>query len=150
MNFKTHTFSASYILRKDKQKDNEAPLVLKIVVNGRKAEVSLKRKIAFDKWDDKNKLLGSSPEIKDFNRYLDRFLNKAHEIYDKLLLEDKPISAEIIKNHLLGIGEVENITLLYLIQYHNEQMVNTLSHGTLKHYRTTKKYLERFLKAKKN
>ncbi len=53
MNFKTHTFSASYILRKDKQKDNEAPLVLKIVVNGRKAEVSLKRKIAFDKWDDK-------------------------------------------------------------------------------------------------
>lgn len=150
MNFKTNTFSASYILRKDKQKGNEAPLVLKIVVNGRKAEVSLKRKIAFNKWDDKKKLLGSTPETKNFNRYLDRFLNKAHEIYDRLLLEDKPISAEIIKNHLIGIGEEENITLLYLTQYHNEQMVNTLSANTLKHYRTTKRYLEKFLKAKKS
>jgi hypothetical protein len=149
MNFKTNTFSASYILRKDKQKSNEAPLVLRIVVNGRKAEVSLKRKIALDKWDDKKKLTGSSTEIKDFNRYLDRFLNKAHEIYDRLLLEDKPISAEIIKNHLIGIGEEENITLTYLMKYHNDQMVNALSTNTLKHYRTTERYLERFLKAKK-
>ncbi|MGF1635558.1 MAG: phage integrase SAM-like domain-containing protein, partial [Cyclobacteriaceae bacterium] len=147
---KTNTFSASYILRKDKKDVKEAPLVLRIVVNGRKAEIFMKRKIAVEKWNSRKKLSGSTPEIKDYNRYLDRMLNKVHQIYDKLVLADEPISAEIIKNHLLGIGEEESITLLRLTKYHKEEMKHTLAEGTLKHYNTTERYFVRFLRHKKN
>ncbi len=39
-------------------------------------------------------------------------------------------------------------TLIELVDYHNTTQASVLSPGTMKNYRTTKKYLERFLKKK--
>lgn len=140
----------SYVLRRDKANDGKVPIALKIVVNGRKAELFIKRKIFLDKWDEKGKVIGASADVKSFNRYLDKLYNQAHEIYEKLRLERQPVSAEIIKSNLLGKSDGEDeITLLYLCRYHNEQTVNSLSENTIRHYETTARYFMRFLNQKR-
>jgi integrase/recombinase XerD len=150
MKSKKATFSASYRIRKDKVKEGSAPLVLRIVVNGKKSEIAIKRKIPVDKWSESKKLIGSGPDVQSFNRYLDQLINKAYKTYETLMLNDNAITAEVLKNHILGIHEeYEQITLLYLMKYHNEQVAVTLEKGSLKHYFTTQRYLETFLQSKR-
>ena len=49
-----------------------------------------------------------------------------------------------MRNAYLGIEE-EKQTLLELVDYHNSEMVGELAPGTLKNYRTTERYLKKFL-----
>ncbi|QDH79762.1 hypothetical protein FKX85_12250 [Echinicola soli] len=50
-----------------------------------------------------------------------------------------------LKNYFLTGGE-EDFTLMKLVDYHKVAYANTLSNGSLKNYRTTEKYLKRYLK----
>lgn len=62
--------------------------------------------------------------------------------------ERKAISAEALKNAYFGLSqeEIEEHTLLELLDYHNYQMKSNLTPGTLKNYFTTQKYLQLFIK----
>ncbi len=67
------------------------------------------------------------------------------DCYKQLQLQRKNINAEAVKNLFLG-NEKREHTLFSLAEYHNTNMKNILSHGTLKNYFTTLKYLKKFLK----
>jgi len=59
------TFSILFWLKQSKAKNGEAPLYARITVNGKRAEISLKRKIKITNWNSsKNCVKGTNQEAR--------------------------------------------------------------------------------------
>jgi hypothetical protein len=139
------TFSLLFWVNTSRAKNNQSNVYARITVNGKRVNISLKRKVLISDWDSKSgKLKGNKQEAKLFNKYLQQILNKIYEAYEELLREDKLITAEAIKARFLGEDE-QHRSLLELFEYHNNLMMPKLHKDTMKHYRTSQKYLKRFL-----
>ncbi|QTE22823.1 Arm DNA-binding domain-containing protein [Polaribacter cellanae] len=66
------TFSIHFWLNLAKKKGNSAPIYARITVNGKRAEISLKRDILVTYWDTKSKRAKPrTPGAKMLNAYLD-------------------------------------------------------------------------------
>jgi hypothetical protein len=68
------TFNLLFFVKKSKIKANgTAPIYLRITIDGIPKEISSKRNIIPQKWDNKlQKVSGSSEEVKAINNYLNR------------------------------------------------------------------------------
>jgi hypothetical protein len=144
----TSTFSILFWLKQASAKNGKAPLYARITVNGKRAEVSLQRKLTISDWDaNKNRLKGLSDEAKQLNSYLKRVNAELFESYEKLKRDNKVVSARAIKTYFLGDND-NHYTLSDIITYHNEHMKTTLRWGTQKNYYTTHRYILLFLKQK--
>lgn len=142
----SQTFSISFIIRKKKKQPELAIIYVRITVNGKSLEISLKRTVTVDKWNQSSsKLIGSSIESVQINKKIDEIKAHLHKIYDSLTKGGVLVTTEAIKNKFLGSDEAHH-TLIYLINYHKEQMDNVLKYGTMKNYTTTEKYLIDYLK----
>lgn len=141
-----HTFSILFWLNKSKTKDSQAPIWVRITVDGKRKEVSVKRKLGVKLWNSKKgRANGTRPEAREINHYLDQVQNQLHAIYQEMKAANQLVTAEAIKNQFTGAEKKEH-TLVKLFDYHNEEMKETLAWGTLKNYFTTQKYVVRFLK----
>lgn len=139
------TFTIHFWLNNAKEKNNLSPVYARITVDGKRAEISLKRAISVTCWDTKTKRANwRSPEGKSLNQYLDKVYANLLECHKQLLEESKFITAQAIKARFLGEDD-RHKTLMELVAYHNENMKSILKSGTLKNYYTTEKYLKRFL-----
>ncbi len=146
----SNTFNILFWLKLANVKNRKAPLYARITVNGKRAELSLKRKISISDWNTgKNRLNGLSHQSKLINNYLDQIQAKLFECYQKLQNERKLISSGMIKARFLGFDE-SNHSLSEIIEYHNLHMKDSLRRGTQKNYFTTHKYINLFLKTKLN
>jgi len=144
----SNTFSVLFWLKHANAKNGKAPLYARITVNGKRAELSLKRKLAISNWDtNKSKLKGLSEENKLINNYIKQVNSELFGTYQKLKKENKLVTSSIIKSQFLGDDESQH-ALSDIIAYHNEHMKSTLRWGTQKNYFTTHKYLFRFLNQK--
>jgi len=146
----TSTFSVLFWLKQANAKNGKAPLYARITVNGKRAELSLKRKLPISDWDaTKNRLKGLGDETKLVNNYLKQINSQLFETYQKFKREKKMVTSSIIKANFLGVDEHSH-ALTDIINYHNEHMKSTLRWGTQKNYYTTHKYIFKFLKEKHN
>ena len=144
----SHTFSILFWLKLANAKNGKAPLYARITVNGKRAELSLKRKLTISNWDpSKNRLKGLNDESKLINGYIKQVQAKLFGCYQKLSNNNKPFSSAIIKAHFLG-ENTNRYLISNIIEYHNEHMKSTLRWGTQKNYFTTHKYIFSFLKLK--
>jgi site-specific recombinase XerD len=144
----TNTFGIQFITRKNKAKEELAPIYVRITVDSRRVEISLKRWINPNDWDNiKGKAKGNKDEAKSLNHYLEEVRAQLVQNYQELQLQKQLITADTIKNMFLGLGEKE-YTLCKLVEYHNQVMMSTLTWGTMKNYFTTQKYIQKFLKEK--
>jgi len=142
------TFSIHFWINTAKQKNNLSPIYARITVEGKRAEISLKRSISVTHWDNRSKRSNwRTPEGKALNSYLDQVYSDLLMCQKQLLEESRYVTALAIKARYLGEDE-QHKTLLELVSYHNENMVSVLSPGTLKNYFTTERYLKRYLKNK--
>src|SRR5574344_196030 len=115
----TNTFGIQFIIRKNKAKEELAPIYVRVTVDARRVEISLKRWINPEDWDSiKGKAKGSRSEIKSLNHYLEEIRSRLVENYQELQVQKQLITAETIKNLLLGLDQKE-YTLVRLIEYHN-------------------------------
>jgi site-specific recombinase XerD len=109
---------------------------------------SVKQKILVEDW---NELLGKAKvkndEHKALNNYLEQVRSSFAECYRQMSINKKQITIDSFKRAYLGKDEDE-FTLCKLVSYHNTDMKDTVSWGTLKNYFTTQKYLERYLKSR--
>ncbi|MCT4586342.1 MAG: site-specific integrase [Carboxylicivirga sp.] len=148
MSNKGNTLGVGFIVKKSKGKDGGAPLYLRITVNGKRTELSMKTIIDVDKWDfGKGIYAGYSNEIKRLNTQLEQIKGHVIDCYHQLEARREVITIDAVKNLYLGVEKVE-FTLMKLFDYHNEEMKETLRWGTLKNYYTTKKYFKRYLMKK--
>ncbi|MFD2967723.1 site-specific integrase [Sphingobacterium bambusae] len=143
-----NTFGIHFIIRSAKsQKSKLASVYARISANGRRAEISLKRKVSRDQWSDlKGRAKGRSEEVVKLNNHIDRMRTLIAEAYHTLVEKGKVVTVEAIKNSIAGKDD-SFMSLCGLMEYHNSECSDTLAQGTMKNYYTTQRYVKSFLKS---
>lgn len=147
------TFSLLFYVKKSKMAaDGTAPIYLRITVNGKRAEISTKRTVAPEKWNSaKGCVRGTTEEVKSLNAYLDTVRSKVYEHHQQLLIRNKQITAQAIRNAYLGITERQH-TLLEIFEDHNSKMKDLIgkqfAKGTYTKYQTSLMHTRDFIKWK--
>ena len=143
------TFTLSFWINATRAKNEYVAVYARVTVNGKRSNISLKRKVRISEWDsNRGKAKGTKQESRLLNRYLDLVKNSIYEAHDQLLREKVFICSQSIKARFLG-EDNEQYSLLTLVDYHNTQMSESLTYGTLKNYFTTQKYIKLFLVKKR-
>ncbi|MBD1262274.1 site-specific integrase [Maribacter polysiphoniae] len=139
------TFSILFWADFSRVKNNQVSLYARITVNGKRAVISLKRKILISGWDvHKNRAKGTSQKSRILNSYLDETYNHLFQCYRDLKTENKLITAQAVKARFLRVDDAHR-SVTDIIAYHNEDMRGKLKWGTQKNYFTTQKYVSKFL-----
>ncbi|MEM7487410.1 MAG: site-specific integrase [Bacteroidota bacterium] len=138
-----------YPKKSDTDTDGMVTVYARITVNGKRAELSLGRRVDEQRWDSRGgRLRGTTMEVSKFNRFLDTVKNRCFEIYDTLLRDHQDISATIIKNIYLG-KEGKEWMVLEIFQNHNDEMENLLgkgfTKGTLQRYKAAYKHISEYI-----
>lgn len=138
------TFSILFWADFSRAKNDQASIYARITVNGKRATISLKRKVLVADWDvHKNRARGTNQKSRILNSYLDETYNHLFKCYRDLMNEHKLITAQVVKARYFGNDE-NNRSITDIISYHNEDMVNKLKWGTQKNYYTTQSYISKF------
>ena len=119
---KRNTLSVLFIIKKAKLlKNGEAPICMRITVNKRVAEVMIKRSIPVDLWNQKKECSkGKDRVATELNHYINTVRAKVLQIHRELEIDNKPITADIIKDCFYGRDKVQR-SLLEVYAEHNEK-----------------------------
>ncbi|WP_349663449.1 site-specific integrase [Cellulophaga lytica] len=141
----TSTFSILFWAYTSRAKNNQANLYVRITVNGKKVNISLKQKVDISLWDpSKQRMKGKSEIHRNLNYYLDRVHSQLIQIYQDLKFKGQLITCEIMKSQYLGEDNTSK-TLNELLEYHTQKTSKTLSKGTLRNFKVTEGYLKKYL-----
>ena len=119
---KRNTLSVLFIIKKSKLlKNGEAPICMRITVNKRVAEVMIKRSIPVDLWNQKKECSkGKDRAANELNHYINTVRAKILQIHRELEIDNKTITADIIKDCFYGRDKVQR-SLLEVYAEHNEK-----------------------------
>jgi integrase len=143
-------FSLLFYLKKPKNYQNGlVPIYLRITVNGKRAETSTGRECEPNLWNSTaGRFKGTKEEIKSFNAYLDNLQAQVYEAHGQLTEAAGTITAESLKNKLLGKSEKSRM-LISLFKDHNKKVSalvgDEYAAGTLERYETSLRHTRSFL-----
>ncbi|WP_130734007.1 site-specific integrase [Flavobacterium sp. J27] len=149
------TFNLLFFIKKSKIKaDGSAPIYLRITIDGVPKEISSKRNIQPDKWDNKlQKAIGSSIEVKSLNAYLKTLEQQVYEAHHQILKDKDQATATSIKAKLQGTDKRQRM-LVPIFQDHNNKIKELVGKeyapGTLERYTTSLKHTIEFMQWKYN
>jgi len=143
------TYSVLPILKK-RVSSGLAMVMLRITVDGKRAEISIKRQVDPDRWDPTvNRLRGNKGDAKEVNHLIDNLILKLNKITNNLIETDHTLTALRIKNIYLG-RDLTNKSLLQVFAVHNDMMRSRIgidySKSTFTRYSTTYDHIMQFLK----
>jgi len=126
-------------------------IYLRITIAGKRAEVSINRKVTINKWSsDTGKVKGYSMEARDLNLYLQTIRSRVYEIYQEIIRKNDFVTANKVRDFYLG-KESKPIMLLEIFQDHNSKVERLIGKdfaaGTAERYRTAKKHIEDYIEA---
>ena len=146
---KTLNFKYFFWVRKSRMKGSKAPLYLRVILNGKRKEINLEHDLDPNIWDvESHRAAGRSPEARITNQVIFKAQDKIEQILYEYETENKYINLDTFKA-LFFDEDPEEETLIGLVDYHEKKMQGVLAKGTLKNYKTTRKYFVEFLKTKK-
>lgn len=127
----------------------EAPIYMRITVDGQRSELSVQRKVTLSKWSAQGgRAKGYSTEAKELNNYLTEIRHKSFKIFEKLVDKNEIVSCHIIKNILLG-KESNQKMLLKVFNEHNNQIKSLIgkdfAQATFTRYNTAKTHIENYI-----
>jgi integrase/recombinase XerD len=141
----TSILSVHFFIKKYKAKQGHAPVYVRITLEGKSVDVSLKRNVNINDWDSKKEQVkGNRSEARSFNIFLEQSRIEILTCHSELKRYKKDITADEIKNSYCGITPKEH-TLVDLMKYHNIHLKDMLEWGTMKNYMTTQRYIEMFI-----
>lgn len=125
-----HLLSTLFYLRKNKIDRNDfIPIYLRVTVDGKRAEISTNRKIKEGDWDASACCAdGISEEARILNNHLSGLKSAVEKQYYLLESQGKKITADALKNAILGISEKKNF-LIQIYQYHNDLIFQKIGKG---------------------
>ncbi|WP_316816622.1 site-specific integrase [Pedobacter nyackensis] len=144
----------SFFLKRPKNRDDAYRYVyLRITMYGSTTEYSTRRKWEVGRWDrSKNRARGRKEDAISLNNILDTISVRCHEIRSRMIDSGIAVSAQAIKQTLLGRGE-EQITLMTIfatflknMKHRALAMICTLT--TVKKYEVASLHMRDFLRAK--
>ena len=144
-------FSMLFYLKKQKNYTSGlAPVYLRITVDGERAEVTTNRECEPEKWNSHSgRATGTKENIKSLNAFLDNLQSDAYEAHRYLHENGKLITAESLKNRMLGKSE-KSYMLIELFKDHNSKVASLIGKGfaaaTHKRYETSLRHTQAFLK----
>lgn len=148
-------FSILFFIRRTRLlKNGEAPIGLRITVNGQRAEMQIKRSVAEERWNaSKGYVTGKDRKALELNQYLEYVRTKIYQIHRELLQDGKPITAFTIIQKFNGEGESPKM-LLEVFREHNKKYRELIDRdyvkGTVLRYERTVRYLEEMLQSQYN
>jgi len=146
-------FSLLFYLKKPKKYlSGDMPIYMRITVNGLVNELTTSRKCDLKLWDQKSeKASGKGEYLKELNNHLATLKVKVYEARLLLIEQNKTVTAEAIKNMLIGKVE-KSKTILEVFQFHNEQLTELVNSQyaplTLQRYRTSFGHTQSFIRWK--
>lgn len=145
-------FSLLFYAKKTKSNPEFSAIYLRISINGKRSEISTGQKIHNSLWCPKtSKVKGNSALSKTTNSILDNLKLKVLSHYNELLMANKEITHETLKNKFLGLDE-RKLTIVQVFKDHNLQMKGLIgksfSKGTWDRYETSLKHTIEFIKWK--
>jgi len=138
-------------IRKDKlNKKGEAPIFLRVTVNGKRAEISTKYFVVPEKWNSEaGQVKGTKPEIKALNRFLLDQKSKAYSIYEKMVEENVRVTSALIKDRFLG-KQKKSKSLFVVFEIHNQTVKERIgidyAETTYTRFETTLTHVKNFVK----
>ncbi|MCH7415697.1 site-specific integrase [Belliella sp. R4-6] len=147
------SFGIMFFLKPTKNKKvNERYIYARVTVDGSSKELSTKRLWTQEGWDpSRGRAIGNREEVKQLNGFLDTFQIKIYEAKKILMDNYKDVTAESIKNYLVGKSDDRRF-ILEIFQKHNdkvEALVGTdFASGTLQRYKTSLDHTRSFIQWK--
>ncbi len=147
------TFGVSFYLKAKKgSKSQDRYIFLRLTVDGQTRDISTKIIWQTTRWNQKaGKALGSKEDAKRVNNYLDSLKMKVLQSKQALIDKGKDITADSIKNLLLGRTE-EYKKLIDVFEDHNNRMKSLVgseyTSGTLKRFETALSHTQDFIQWK--
>jgi len=133
------------ILSKGKNK-NEGPVYMRIKGVGEPINLSTGIYIMSSDWDKKKSIVKSkNPKSYFFNSEIKKMESLIWKYYEEKTKKGNLLDRHELKNSIRGI-QVPQDSVLSTFQYFINQNEKTLSSGTVKHYKSTQKKLEKFIK----
>lgn len=145
------TFSILFYIRKERiNKKGGIPIYCRITINGKRADLSLKKYFYPPlEWDKHaSKVRGRSEQAKIINEQIRKSENSIRNFYSDLFERNQVITSKKLKDLYLG-KEEDRKTIIEIFEYHNnqikEQIGVTYAKATHTRYETTKKHIQDFM-----
>ncbi|MFR9547029.1 MAG: site-specific integrase [Rikenellaceae bacterium] len=116
------TFSVLFVINKTKLlKNGDAPIILRITVGGKRAEVNIRRGTDINQWDSSKEMIkGRDKKALETNEYIRALKLRALTIHRDLELKGKFFTARLIMNMLFN-NEDDQKTILKIFRNHNDE-----------------------------
>ncbi|MCR8558866.1 site-specific integrase [Mucilaginibacter sp. BJC16-A38] len=147
------TFSLLFYLKRPKNYENgPMPIYLRITVNGKRAETTSGRECLPAHWNNTTgRFRGTKEEVRSLNAYLDNLQTQVYDAHKILTESGATITAELIKNKLLGKSEKAKM-LIAVFKDHNKKVAalvgNEYAAGTVTRYETSLRHTQSFMEWK--
>lgn len=145
------TFKILFFVKKTRvAKNGEVPILLRVTVNGFRADTSINLKVNPDLWNSvAGKSIGKDRISTELNQRLDTIRLRVMQIHRQMELDDVPISAQAIVDAYLGRDKKPQIMLLDVFKEHNDRCRklegNGMAAATVERYETSLKHTADFI-----
>ena len=121
------TFSVNFFIRRTRLgKSGETPIMMRITVNGRYAELNTLSKVLVSPWNQSRCCAtGKSPVIMEINRHLENLRSRAGEAHQTFLGEDGYVDPMTIKEFLMG-KHYRNHLFFEVLEEHNARIASLI------------------------
>jgi site-specific recombinase XerD len=145
-------YALKLIIRTDRiNSKGQSPIYARIITD-KKLEISTSMYASKEDWNPQTQRLNmDAKDAGTTNAFLDSFCSKVLDLFTKMFMNGEVINAEILRERLFGKVE-KVISLMELVTEFNTNMEskvgkvsNSISPGSYKNYKTTKKFLEEFI-----
>ncbi|MFR9541741.1 MAG: site-specific integrase [Rikenellaceae bacterium] len=151
-NTKRNTFKVLFLIRRSKLlKNGEAPICMRLTVNGGIVEMMIKRSVPPAQWSQaKERSRGTNATAKELNYYLDTIKARILKIQQEMEAEDAVINARTVRDRYNGVGcEDKTKTILEVYQEHNDKCEALIgidySKSTVEKFGTSIKCLKEYI-----
>ena len=101
-----------YINGSKKAKDGTCPIIMRITLNGQRTTLRVNRSVKPSNWNQKSSICKKNTiECEDINFHLDAFKSRAFKKYSELIAFNDEISAQMLKDSILGINTAKSYSI---------------------------------------
>lgn len=139
------TFSILFWVYGKRAVNNKANIYIRVTLNGKRVNISLKRKVNISTWGEKlQRAIGTDKDSRILNLYLNEVQSKVYRIYEDFKREEVPFTSQMVKAKFLGEDKTR-FSFQELIDYYNEKMRHKLHKNTMGQYKTSQRYMMEFI-----
>ena len=139
------TFSILFWVYGKRAVNNKANIYIRVTLNGKRVNISLKKKINISTWDEKlQRASGTDKDSRILNLYLNEVQSKVYRIYEDFKRDEVPFTSQMVKAKFLGEDKTR-FSFQNLVDYYNEKMQHKLHKNTMGQYKTSQRYMMEYI-----